>query len=226
MMKPRDLARAIDHSCFRPDATPSDIQKLCEEAVEYGFRAVCVNSAFVWQCARLMKRSNIPVASAVGFPLGTCSTDVKLFECKRALEDGAREIEVAMALGQLKGSNYTLVEKELDAVVRVASGHPVRAIIDVVLLTNEELVLACKIAKNVGVSGIKTSTGFGGGKASIDQVKLVRQTVGATLTVKASGGIRTYNEAELLLQAGASTIGTSSGPRMITAHETGPGTER
>ena len=226
MQKPRDLAPFIDHSCLRPEATPTDVQKLCEEALEYKFRAVSVNSAFVIQCSRLLKKSPVSILVSVGFPLGACTTDVKIYECKRAVEDGAHEVEVVMSIGQLRGSHYTVVERELDGVVRVANGAPVRVIVEACLLTKEELVLACKLAKNAGASGVQTSTGFSGGTATIEHVRMIRNTVGAVLGVKASGGIRTFNDAESFLQAGASSLGTSSGPRIITCHEHGPGSDK
>jgi deoxyribose-phosphate aldolase len=226
MQKFRNLAQYIEHSCFRAEATPTEIQKLCDEAIEYKFRAVSINSGFVAQCSRVLKKFNIAVVSTVGFPLGACTSDVKIYEAKRIMDDGGNEIEVVMAIGLLRNGSYTVVERELDAVTRAANGAPVNVIIETSLLTKEELVLACKLAVSAGATGINTSTGFCGGNPSSDQIKLIRNVVGTKLAVKASGGIRTFNDAETLLQAGASSLGTSAGPRIITFHEFGPGGEK
>jgi len=212
-----DLARMIDHTLLRPDATTGEIETLCREAERYGFASVCVNSCHVSLCATLLAGSPVKVCATIGFPLGAMSTGAKVQESRTALDDGARELDMVINIGMLKSGNLAYVEEDIRAVVQTA--HPrgalVKVILETGLLKDEEKIAACTIAQRAGADFVKTSTGFGHGGASVADVALMRKTVGASLGVKASGGIRTREDALAMVAAGATRIGASAGVRIL-----------
>jgi len=207
----------IDHTLLRADATPAEVERLCREAREYGFASVCVNSGHVRLCAGLLAGSPVKVCSTVGFPLGAMSTWAKVQETTRAIDDGAREIDMVMNIGMLKSGRREIVQDDIRAVVEAA--HPRQAIVKVILetglLQDEEKVAACAIAQQAGADFVKTSTGFGHGGATVADVALMRKTVGPAMGVKASGGIRTREDALALIKAGASRLGASAGVHIV-----------
>ena len=211
------LAKIIDHTLLKPTATENDIKKLCEEAERHSFGCVCVNPSYVSFAAKLLVGTRVKVASTVGFPLGATTSEVKAFEAKKVIENGAREIDMVINIGALKTRKYEVVKQDIEAVVGVARSYNdviVKAIIETGYLTDKEKVIACKLAKEAGAKFVKTSTGFAGG-ATIEDVKLMYKTVGKNMEVKAAGGIRTLKEALTMIEAGASRIGTSSGAAII-----------
>lgn len=214
---PRDIAKYIDHTLLKPDATPADIEKLCREARQYGFAAVCVNPPFVKQCAQLLRGSGVAVACVVGFPLGAHTTATKVFETQQAIVDGATEIDMVMNIGALKAKKDDYVRDDIRAVVDAAhrAGALVKVIIEAALLTDEEKVRASRLAKEAGADFVKTSTGFGPGGATVHDVALLRQAVGPEMGVKAAGGIRTFPQAQEMIAAGATRIGASAGVRIV-----------
>lgn len=211
-----DLASYIDHTLLKPEATTAQIHKLCDEAREYGFYSVCVNSLFVPLCKKLLESSKVKVCAVVGFPLGAMSTDAKSFETTWAVENGADEIDMVLQIGNLKGHEDALVEKDIAAVVKAALGKPVKVIIETSLLNEEEKERACKLSKNAKAHFVKTSTGFNGGGATIEDVRLMKKIVGSELQVKASGGVKDAATAKALIEAGATRLGTSSGIKLVS----------
>ena len=211
------IAKYIDHTNLKPYATREDIIKLCEEAKKYGFYAVCVNPYRVKLAKEQLKGTDIKVASVIGFPLGATPTEVKVFEAKRALEDGADELDMVINIGALKDKDYDYVKKEIEEVVKVAHerGAVVKVIIETCYLTDEEKEIACRLAMEAGADFVKTSTGFGTRGATVEDVRLMRRVVGDKLGVKAAGGIRTYEQALEMIKAGANRIGTSSGVKIV-----------
>jgi len=212
-----NIAKYIDHTNLKSYATKEDIIKLCEEAKKYGFYAVCVNPYRVKLAKEHLKGTDIKVASVIGFPLGATPTEVKVFEAKKALENGADELDMVINIGALKDKNYEYVKKDIEDVTKVAheKGAIVKVIIETCYLSEEEKEIACKLAMEAGADFVKTSTGFGTGGATIEDVKLMRKVVGDKLGVKAAGRIRTYEEALAMINAGANRIGTSSGVKII-----------
>lgn len=212
-----DIAKYIDHTLLKPDATPADIEKLCREAREQGFAAVCVNPPFVKQCARLLAGTGIGVAAVVGFPLGAHTTATKVFETEQAIVDGATEIDMVINLGALKAGKDDYVREDIRAVVEAAhrAGAIVKVIIETALLTDEEKVRASRLAKEAGADFVKTSTGFGPGGATAHDVALMRQAVGPEMGIKAAGGVRSYAQAQELIAAGATRIGASAGVQIV-----------
>ncbi|MFQ5409694.1 MAG: deoxyribose-phosphate aldolase [Anaerolineales bacterium] len=212
-----DIARIIDHTLLKPDATPAQIAQLCYEAQKYGFASVCINPAFVALAAQLLAGSPVKVCTVVGFPLGATSAEAKVAETEQALVDGATEIDMVINIGALKAGDYELVERDMAAVVRAAHarGALVKVIIEAALLTDEEKVKACTLAKTAGADYVKTSTGFGPGGATTSDVALMRRTVGVTMGVKAAGGIGTLEKARKMVHAGATRIGASAGVRIV-----------
>jgi deoxyribose-phosphate aldolase len=211
------LAGMIDHTLLRPEATTVEIERLCREAREYSFASVCVNSCHVRLCAGLLAGSHVKVCATVGFPLGAMSTQAKVHEAARAIDDGAHEVEMVMNIGMLKSGCRTIVEEDIRAVVQAA--HRRRALVKVILetglLQDEEKIIACNIAQHAGADFVKTSTGFGRGGATVADVALMRKTVGPSLGVKASGGIRTREDALALMEAGANRLGASAGIHIV-----------
>lgn len=211
----KNISAVIDHTLLRPDTTLTDLEKLCREAREYSFAAVCVNPANVAYCVERLENSSIPVASVVGFPLGATLISTKEMETEFAIDDGAAEIDMVINIGMLKSGNEDYVREEIQAVVEAAGGHLVKVIIETALLTDAEKKRACELAKLAGAHFVKTSTGFSKAGATEADVKLMRRTVGKDLGVKASGGIRTFEDAIRMIAAGANRIGTSSGVQIV-----------
>jgi len=214
MVAKEQIAKLIDHTLLKPDATKGDIQRLCEEAKKYGFWSVCVNPNYVSLATNILGETHVRVCSVVGFPLGANKPEVKAFEAERAINDGAHEIDMVINVGALKSRDYELVKEDIREVVERAKTRKdtvVKVIIETGLLTEDEKVLACKLVKESGADFVKTSTGFNAPGANVHDVKLLRSAVGSNFGVKASGGIRTYCDATKLIEAGANRIGTSSG---------------
>jgi len=211
------LAQLIDHTLLKPDATQDQIAQLCYEARKHSFAAVCVNPTHVKLCAQLLKGSPVHVCTVVGFPLGATPPEVKAFEAQQALDDGATEVDMVINVGALKSKDYALVERDIATVARTshAGGAILKVIIEAALLTDEEKVKACQLAKAAGADYVKTSTGFGPGGATVHDVELMRRTVGPELGVKAAGGIRSYEDAKAMVAAGATRIGASAGVRIL-----------
>lgn len=213
-MNPQELARYIDHTVLKADATPKDVEKLCAEANQYGFAAVCVNSCYV-PLARKLVREGVRVASVVGFPLGASSTYSKCEETRQAIRDGATEIDMVINIGWLKAGLLTQVSEDIRAVVEAAGVVPVKVILEAAMLNDEEKIAVCTMAKEVKAAFVKTSTGFGPGGATAHDVSLMRRAVGEKIGVKASGGVRNLETALAMVVAGASRIGTSSGIAIV-----------
>jgi len=214
----KDLAKMIDHTSVKPTTTEDDVAKLCEEAEKYRFGSVCVNPTYVSLAARLLKETDVKVCSSVGFPFGVTLPEVKAFEARRAVENGACEIDMVINIGALKSRDYETVKRDIEAVVNVKRYHNdlvVKVIIETGCLTTEEKVMACKLAKEAGADFVKTSTGFIKGGATVEDVRLMRETVGEDMGVKAAGGIRTFSQALAMIEAGANRIGTSTGVAII-----------
>ncbi|MGI6146158.1 MAG: deoxyribose-phosphate aldolase [Bacillota bacterium] len=212
-----DLARIIDHTLLKPDATEEAVRRLCEEALEHGFASVCVNPANVALCASLLESSPVKVCTVIGFPLGATTSFVKAAEVRDAIASGAREVDMVMNIGALKSGNYELVKRDVQAVVDAARGKAlVKVIIETALLSPEEKVKACLIAKHMGADFVKTSTGFSSGGATVEDVVLMRRAVGPFIGVKASGGIRDRATAERMVAAGANRIGASASVAIVT----------
>ncbi|HDH09405.1 MAG TPA: deoxyribose-phosphate aldolase [Chloroflexi bacterium] len=217
MEQPTDIAKIIDHTLLKPEATRDQIVQLCREAREYGFAAVCVNPSYVKLAAELLRGSSVKVCSVVGFPLGATLPEVKAYEARRAIEEGAAEIDMVINIGALKSGDLELVKRDIASVVDVchARGALCKVIIEAALLTDEEKVLACQLAKAAGADYVKTSTGFGPGGATVQDVALMRRTVGPEMGVKAAGGIRSYEAAKSMVEAGATRIGASAGVKIV-----------
>lgn len=219
-MKKNDLAKYIDHTLLKPDATTAQIRKLCGEAAGYGFASVCVNSCHAALAARLLKDSGTAVCCVIGFPLGAASTAAKAFEAADAVENGAKEIDMVINVGAAKEGRWDAVEADIAAVVQAIGGRALlKVIIETCLLTDEEKVGACLASVRAGADYVKTSTGFSTGGASAQDVALMRRTVGPDVGVKAAGGIRTYADAVRMIEAGASRIGASAGIAILAEAE-------
>lgn len=204
------LAAAIDSTLLRPEARPEDVAALCREAIALGVAAVCVNPEYVDLSARMLQGSGVKVATVVGFPLGATTTAVKVYEARQVVEAGADEVDMVLALGRFKAGEDARVEDEIRAVVEGAGGRTVKVILETGLLAPDEIRRACLLVKSAGAHFVKTSTGFGPGGARVEDVSLMRETVGPEMGVKASGGIRDRAAALRMLEAGASRLGTSS----------------
>jgi len=206
------VLKTIDHTLLKPDATPEQIKKVCDEARQYGFASVCVNPSNIAYVAQQLAGSGVSPCCVVGFPLGATMPEVKAFETKRCIAVGATEIDMVINIGAAKAGNWTLVQKDIEEVVLAAKGKAlVKVIIETCLLTDDEKVKACQAAKTAGADFVKTSTGFSTGGATPADVRLMRQTVGPVMGVKASGGVRDYASAMEMLTAGATRLGTSNG---------------
>ena len=211
------LARMIDHTLLKPDATQQEVAQLCFEARKYGFASVCINPTWVSLCSQLLQGSPVKVCTVIGFPLGATAPEVKAFEAQTAIEQGASEIDMVINIGALKARDLEMVAKDIRGVVAVSHAHNaiVKVIIETVLLTDEEKTIACLLSKEAGADFVKTSTGFAGGGATVKDVALMRRTVGPGMGVKASGGVRTFEDAENMIKAGATRIGASAGVKII-----------
>ena len=217
-----DYAKMIDHTLLKPEATKEQVKNLCEEAVQYGFHSVCVNSSFVYYCAELLKDSDVKVCTVIGFPLGAMSTAGKAAEAQAAVADGAEELDMVIHVGMIKSGDWDYVKQDIASVVEAAGDKAVvKVILETCLLTDEEKRKACMICKEAGASFVKTSTGFSNGGATVKDVALMREAVGSDMGVKASGGIRSFQDARAMVEAGADRIGASSGRAIIREQKEG-----
>jgi deoxyribose-phosphate aldolase len=210
----------IDHTALKPDTKKEAITTLCKEAKQHEFASVCVNPTWVSYCAELLKGTSVKVCTVIGFPLGANTPETKAFETADAIKNGADEIDMVINIGALKDQNYDLVEKDIKAVVEAANEKCVKVIIETCLLTKEEIVKVCTIAHDAKATFVKTSTGFSTGGATIEDVALMKKTVGDALEVKASGGVRSYQDMVNVVEAGATRIGTSSGISLVQGKDT------
>lgn len=210
----------IDHTALKPDTKKEAITILCKEAKQYEFASVCVNPTWVSYCAELLKETSVKVCTVIGFPLGANTPETKAFETVDAIKNGADEIDMVINIAALKDQNYDLVAKDIKAVVKAANGKCVKVIIETCLLTKEEIVKVCTIAHDAKATFVKTSTGFSTGGATVEDVALMKKTVGDALEVKASGGVRSYQDMVNVVEAGATRIGTSSGISLVQGKDT------
>jgi deoxyribose-phosphate aldolase len=212
-----ELAQYIDHTLLKPDAPLEEFDTLCSEAIEYGFKSVCVNSSRVPYVTKQLQGTNVLVCSVVGFPLGAMDSRVKAFETRRVIEEGAKEVDMVINVGALKSGDLKTVEEDIRAVRRATRPTTtLKVILETCLLTDQEKVLACQLSKKAGADFVKTSTGFAGGGATLEDVALMRRTVGPKMGVKASGGIRDFATASAMIAAGATRLGTSSSVAIVT----------
>ncbi|MGL4991450.1 MAG: deoxyribose-phosphate aldolase [Sarcina sp.] len=210
-MDKQKLASMIDHTILKAEATKGQIEQLCKEALEYKFASVCINPSNIELAAKMLKDSEVKVCTVIGFPLGANTTEVKAFETKDAIAKGAQEVDMVINIGKLKDKDYEYVKNDIKAVVEAAKGKALtKVIIETCLLTDEEKVKACQLSKEVGADFVKTSTGFSTGGATPQDIKLMRDTVGPNLGVKASGGVRSFDDAKAVIDNGATRIGASS----------------
>ena len=206
-----NIARMIDHTILKPEATEAEIMELCKEAVKYNFASVCVNPSMVAKAATILEGTPVKVCTVIGFPLGATTTEVKAFETEDVIKKGATEVDMVINVGKLKDGNLEYVKKDIEAVVNAAKGKALtKVIIETCLLTDEEKVTACKLSKEAGADFVKTSTGFSTGGATASDIKLMRETVGKELGVKASGGVRSLEDAMAMIENGATRIGASA----------------
>ncbi|WP_088011022.1 deoxyribose-phosphate aldolase [Gottfriedia acidiceleris] len=211
-----NINKLIDHTVLKPETTKAQIEKLCQEAKEHNFASVCVNPTWVSHCASLLKGSEVLVCTVIGFPLGANTKETKAFETKNAIENGAGEVDMVINIGALKDKDYDTVEQDIAAVVNAAKGKAlVKVIIETSLLTNEEKEMASKLSVKAGADFVKTSTGFSTGGATVEDVALMRKTVGPDIGVKASGGVRDIASVNEMVKAGATRIGTSNGITIV-----------
>ncbi|KIL44455.1 deoxyribose-phosphate aldolase [Jeotgalibacillus soli] len=210
------IAKMIDHTLLKPEATQEQIALLCNEAREYHFMSVCVNPSWVRFSSEQLAGSDVKVCTVIGFPLGASATETKAFEAKKAIEDGATEVDMVINIGALKSGKFEAVQQDIQAVVAAAKGKALtKVIIEASLLTEEEKVRACELAVAAGADFVKTSTGFSTGGATVEDIRLMRKTVGPDIGVKASGGVRSTDDANSMIEAGASRIGASSGVQIL-----------
>ena len=215
-----NIAALIDHTLLKQDATKNQIEKLCGEAKQHVFASVCVNPTWVSLSASLLKDSPVKVCTVIGFPLGASTSEVKAFETTDAIEKGADEIDMVLNVGALKDGDFDYVQKDIEAVVQAAKGKAiVKVILETCLLANEQIAKASELSKLAGADFVKTSTGFSTGGATVEAVKLMRETVGPELGVKASGGVRSLADLEAMVEAGATRIGASSGVDIVNGLE-------
>jgi deoxyribose-phosphate aldolase len=215
-----NIAKYIDHTLLKPEATKDAILKIVEEAKEYEFASVCVNPHWVPLCYEHLKNTEVKVCTVIGFPLGATSTETKVYETKQAISNGATEVDMVINIGELKSGNEDFVKQDIQAVVEAAKGKALtKVIIETSLLSEEEKVKACQLAKEAGTDYVKTSTGFSGGGATVEDIALMRKTVGPDLGVKASGGVRDLAQAKAVIEAGATRIGASSGVAIVQGNQ-------
>lgn len=219
--KEETLASKIDHTLLKPDATRAEIEKICAEARDNHFATVCVNSSHVALAAELLKGSQSKAIAVVGFPLGAASSAAKAFETQEAIRAGAQEIDMVIQIGALKSKDYATVWADIMQVVEAAAPYPVKVILETSSLTQDEKIIACALAKAAGAAFVKTSTGFGSGGATVEDIALMRKIVGPEMGVKASGGIRTFEDATRMIAAGANRIGASASVAIVQSAQTG-----
>lgn len=211
-----NLKQYIDHTVLKPEAKDVEIQQACFDAKEYGFKAVCINPVWVSYASHLLRDSDVNTCTVIGFPLGANTSSIKAEEAKQAVKDGASEVDMVINIGALKSEDYSVVHDDIQTVVKAVQGKAiVKVIIETSLLEKNEKIRACEIAKRAGADFVKTSTGFSTGGANVDDIKLMRSAVGPEMGVKASGGVRTYEDAIAMIEAGATRIGTSNGIALI-----------
>lgn len=211
-----NIASLIDHTLLKAEATAPQIEQLCKEAAEYNFASVCVNPAWVSLAAKQLEKSEVKVCTVIGFPLGASTSETKAFETSDAIGKGAGEIDMVLNIGALKSGQEDVVKADVEAVVNAAKGKAiVKVILEICLLTDEEIKLASRLSKEAGADFVKTSTGFSTGGATVEAVRLMRETVGPDLGVKASGGVRSLEDVEKMVEAGATRIGASSGVQIM-----------
>ena len=216
-MNREELAKSIDHTLLKPDASSKQIEKLCSEAKQYGFASVCVNPCWVPLCSEMLKGSQVKVCTVIGFPLGSTSTESKAAEAEIAVRQGADELDMVINVGRLLEGDDAFVLKDIQAVVHAAQGRAVKVIIEICYLNDAKIIRACQLSKEAGAEFVKTSTGFGTGGATEDAVKLMRNTVGPGMGIKAAGGIRNRQDALKMINAGATRIGASAGIAIVEA---------
>lgn len=216
-----ELAGMIDHTLLKPEATLSEVNRLCDEAIKYGFASVCVNPSFVSYCFDLVKSTNVKVCTVIGFPLGATTTQTKICEAEEAIKNGAEEIDMVINIGRLKSEDYQYVFYDIKMIADTAKKNlcTLKVIIETCLLSDEEKIKACIICKEAGADFVKTSTGFSGGGAKARDVSLMKFVVGDALKVKASGGIRTYEDAIEMISAGAARLGASAGVKILSGQK-------
>ncbi len=219
------LARMIDHTMLKPEATPEEITTLCEEAKQYNFASVCINPSFVPLCSKLLKGTQVKVCTVIGFPLGATTTATKRSEAEEVLNEGAQEIDMVINIGKLKAGDYNYVFNDINQVVLAAKrkNAVAKVIIETALLTDEEKVKACLISKEAKADFVKTSTGFSKGGATAGDIALMRYVVGSSVGVKASGGVRSLEDAETMIKSGADRIGASASVKIVTGGKGGSG---
>ncbi|MGM0844190.1 MAG: deoxyribose-phosphate aldolase [Bacillota bacterium] len=212
----KNIAKMIDHTLLKADSTKDQVTKICEEAKEYNFASVCVNPGWVKYSAQLLQGTDVKVCTVIGFPLGATTSETKAFETRDAIEKGATEVDMVINISALKDGNDEVVKQDIQAVTEAAKGKALtKVIIETSLLTDEEKVRACRLAVEAGTDFVKTSTGFSTGGATIEDIKLMRETVGPNIGVKASGGVRSVEDAKNMIEAGATRIGASSGVQIV-----------
>lgn len=210
-----EINKYIDHTVLKATTTPKDIEKLCNEAKEYKFYSVCVNGCYVPLCKKLLVNTDVKVAAVIGFPLGAMSTEAKVYEAKKCIEDGANEIDMVINVGMLKAKEYDYVREEIRQIKEAIGTNVLKVIIETCYLTDDEKVKACELAVEAKADFVKTSTGFGTNGATFEDVTLMKKTVGNRAKVKASGGVKTYETAVKYIELGAERLGTSSGIQII-----------
>ncbi len=224
-MDNNDLASIIDHTLLKPESTEADIKRVCKEAIEYRFKSVCVNTHYVPLVSRLLSGSSVLTCGVVGFPLGASTTRAKVDETSDAIKNGANEIDMVINIGALKSGDWNIVKRDIEGVVNMARNRAiVKVILETSLLNDEEKIRACTIAKMAGADFVKTSTGFNSGGATVEDIKLMREVVGPSMGVKASGGVRDTETAKAMVAAGATRIGTSSGISIVKGTKAKAGT--
>ena len=214
-----NYAKYIDHTLLKPESTRAQVDKILDEASVYHFKSVCINPTHVKYAADKLQDTDVLVCTVIGFPLGATNTEVKVFEVEDAIKNGASEVDMVINIGALKDGRYDEVQKDIEGVVAAANGKTVKVIIETCLLTDDEKVKACELSKAAGADFVKTSTGFAGGGATPEDVKLMKDTVGDALEVKASGGVRNLEDFNKMLEAGATRIGASAGVQIIQGLE-------
>ena len=215
-MDKKEIAKYLDDTLLKADATPEQIVKICEEAKTYGCASVCVNSGYVPLVSKELAGSEVKTCCVIGFPLGACTSEAKATETTDSIEKGANEVDMVINVGRAKAGEWDYVKSDIEAVVKAAAGKAlVKVIIETCLLTGEEKIKACQVAKEAGADFVKTSTGFSTGGAKVEDIRLMRETVGPDMGVKASGGVRDFEKAQAMIEAGATRIGTSSAAGIV-----------
>ncbi len=216
-LSPGSLAKYIDHTILKANASIEDVKKVCDEAKKYHFASVCVNPSYIKFVAGQLEGSGVAPCCVIGFPLGACTPEAKAYEASDAASNGAKEVDMVINIGAIKSKDWMLVKRDVESVVNAVKGRAIlKVIIETCLLTDEEKVKACAISKMVGADFVKTSTGFSTGGATVEDVRLMRETVGPDIGVKASGGVKTYQDAVNMIRAGANRLGTSSGAAIVS----------